>query len=334
MVPVPEPPPPPGDYRGPAADPSPYQAELGLAAPSSGKADEGGRLEVANADVALLDVSQEGYVARGGMEEATKEAQKTIAADKLVILDVPAGHSTAVQRGSEDLSELEKDAIDVAKAPAPERAAKAKAGQGDTWADDDKPMDQAELRRKATEESRANRDGRLRMQNERTVREVQDAEMDGEQDDEPEEETEQTDEVAEGEAEVASGEDTGQARDDDGVRDRGRRTARFHTGKDGAGLKNKPKREEPERPDPVEVRPASFLAAAMARARRAPRRGVLLPDAWCASWFWPARQGADLPLAPATVASLAERLGFLHWGAAFPAAVEAGGFDAVVGNPP
>ena len=158
MVPGPEPPPPPGDCRGPAADPSPYQAQLGLAAPSGGKADEGGRLEVANADVALLDVSQEGYVARGAMEEAKKEAQKTIAADKLVILDVPAGHPTAVLRGGEDLSDLEKDAIDVAKTPTAERAAKGNAVQGDTWADDDKPTDQPELRTKATEESRANQE--------------------------------------------------------------------------------------------------------------------------------------------------------------------------------
>ena len=97
---------------------------------------------------------------------------------------------------------------------------------------------------------------------------------------------------------------------------------------------------------------AGERSAALARARRrAPRAGAPLdPDAWCALWMWPAR-GAETLAPPShrdtgardvateapppdAVAAVAAAHRFLHWAAAFPAAVAAGGFDAVVGNPP
>jgi hypothetical protein len=64
-------------------------------------------------------------------------------------------------------------------------------------------------------------------------------------------------------------------------------------------------------------------------------------DLWCALWFWPAdlldhapvTLHADEP-ARAIVRRLRDELRFFHWELEYPEVFAAGGFDAIVGNPP
>ena len=99
-------------------------------------------------------------------------------------------------------------------------------------------------------------------------------------------------------------------------------------------------------------RTLAFLAAAETPANR--WRRIL--DAWCAAWFWDEgpppdraifgemvqhllRDRSSLPtrvVQPllARAAGIATRRRFFHWTFSFPEVFAAGGFDAVIGNPP
>ena len=64
-------------------------------------------------------------------------------------------------------------------------------------------------------------------------------------------------------------------------------------------------------------------------------------DLWCALWFWPAEHLDAAPAAlhldesaRAIVGRLRDELRFFHWELEFPEVFAAGGFDAIVGNPP
>ena len=74
----------------------------------------------------------------------------------------------------------------------------------------------------------------------------------------------------------------------------------------------------------------------------APTRAAF--DAWCALWCWPADAlalaptpaslHAPTPEALVHVHALAAEHGFFHWSLEFPDVFRAGGFDAIIGNPP